>query len=148
MKKEKNVMQSELSIQNDKREVAFKILHICLRVFTYAVIIFGAVLLVFPFLWMILSSFKTGDEATLRFTFFPEQWVFGNYAELFTGTDFPIFKALGNTVLIEVSVIIIGTFVSAMAAFSFSKLKLQHKTFWLLFLMSGITVSYAALMFP
>ena len=148
MEKETNIMQSELSIQNDKRETAFKILRICLRVFTYAVIVFGAALLVFPFLWMVLSSFKTGDEATLRFTFFPEVWVFGNYAELFTGTDFPIFKALGNTVLIEVSVIVIGTFVSAMAAFSFAKLKLQHKTFWLLFLMSGMMVPYAALMLP
>ena len=138
MEKETNIMQSELSIQNDKRETAFKILRICLRVFTYAVIVFGAALLVFPFLWMVLSSFKTGDEATLRFTFFPEVWVFGNYAELFTGTDFPIFKALGNTVLIEVSVIVIGTFVSAMA----------HKTFWLLFLMSGMMVPYAALMLP
>ena len=35
-----------------------------------------------------------------------------------------------------------------MAAFSFAKLKLPHKTFWLLFLMSGMMVPYAALMLP
>lgn len=130
----------------DKRELVLKIF---LKVFTYIIITFGAALLVFPFLWMLLSSFKTADEANLRFTFFPEVWTGANYSELFTGiTDFPIFKAFGNTVLIEVSVIIIGTFVSAMAAFSFAKLKLQHKTFWLLFLMSGMMVPYAALMLP
>lgn len=128
-----------------KKQINWAILF---KIIVYAVLIFGSVLLVFPFIWMLLSSFKTGDEATLRFTFFPEQWVFSNYAELFTGTDFPIFKALGNTVLIEVSVIAIGTFVSAMAAFSFAKLKLQHRTFWLLFLMSGMMVPYAALMLP
>lgn len=130
----------------EKRELVLKIF---LKVFTYIIITFGAALLVFPFLWMLLSSFKTVDEATLRFTFFPEVWTGANYSDLFTGvTDFPIFKAFGNTVLIEVSVIVIGTFVSAMAAFSFAKLKLQHKTFWLLFLMSGMMVPYAALMLP
>jgi multiple sugar transport system permease protein len=35
-----------------------------------------------------------------------------------------------------------------MAAFSFAKLKLRNKTFWLLFLMSGMMVPYAALMLP
>ena len=123
-------------------------LTVLLKIVAYAVLVLGAVLLVFPFLWMLLSSFKTGNEASLQFTFFPKQWVFENYKELFTGTDFPIFRALGNTVLIEVRVIIIGTFVSAMAAFSFAKLKLRHKTFWLLFLMSGMMVPYAALMLP
>lgn len=141
-------MQPELAPNNKNKQMIETVLRIALRVFTYAVITFGAILLVFPFLWMLLSSFKTGDEATLRFTFFPEQWVFTNYGELFTGTDFPIFIALRNTILIEVSVIVVGTFVSAMAAFSFAKLKLQHKTFWLLFLMSGMMVPYAALMLP
>lgn len=141
-------MENNQVLQKNNRELLSKTLRVFVRVLIYAVITAGAFVLVFPFLWMLLSSFKTGDEATLRFTFFPEQWVFTNYSELFTGRDFPIFTAFGNTVLVEVSVIIIGTFVSAMAAFSFAKLKLQHKTFWLLFLMSGMMVPYAALMLP
>lgn len=140
-----------VTLQKPKPKYNQKALNIFFKVLIYAVLTFGAVLLVFPFLWMLLSSFKTGDEAAAipAFTFFPKKWVFTNYSELFTGiTDFPIFRAFGNTVLIEVSVIIIGTFVSAMAAFSFAKLKLQHRTFWLLFLMSGMMVPYAALMLP
>ncbi len=131
-------------------EVTQKVLKICLRVITYVVLTAGAFLVIFPFLWMLLSSFKTVNEANSvnGFTFFPSEWVFSNYTFLFTSENFPIFRALLNTIIVEVSVIVVGTFVSALAAFSFAKLKLPHKTFWLLFLMSGMMVPYAALMLP
>ena len=136
----------------EKRENvhAKKAAKIVVRIFTYIILTAGAALLVFPFLWMVLSSFKTLDEASNLngFTFFPSKWVISNYTFLFKSENFPIFRALLNTVIIEVSVIVVGTFVSAMAAFSFAKLKLKFKTFWLLFLMSGMMVPYAALMLP
>jgi multiple sugar transport system permease protein len=60
----------------------------------------------------------------------------------------PFLRGTLNTLVIEVSVIVVGTFVSTLAAFSFAKLKLRGKTFWLLLLMSGMMVPYAALMMP
>lgn len=126
-----------------------KVGRILLRVLIYALLVLGAVLIVFPFVWMVLGSFKTPlDANSAEFRFLPVEWVTNNYTDLFTNTNFPIIKAFFNTVIVEVSVIVVGTFVSALAAFSFAKLKLQHKTFWLLFLMSGMMVPYAALMLP
>lgn len=126
-----------------------KVGRIFLRVLIYALLVLGAVLIVFPFVWMVLGSFKTPlDANSAEFRFLPVEWVTNNYTDLFTNTNFPIIKAFFNTVIVEVSVIVVGTFVSALAAFSFAKLKLQHKTFWLLFLMSGMMVPYAALMLP
>ena len=126
-----------------------KVGHILLRVLIYALLILGAVLIVFPFVWMVLGSFKTPlDANSAEFRFLPVEWVTNNYTDLFTNANFPIIKSFFNTVIVEVSVIVVGTFVSALAAFSFAKLKLQHKTFWLLFLMSGMMVPYAALMLP
>lgn len=126
-----------------------KVGRILLRVLIYALLVLGAALIVFPFVWMVLGSFKTPlDANSAEFRFLPVEWVTNNYTDLFTNTNFPIIKAFFNTVIVEVSVIVVGTFVSALAAFSFAKLKLQHKTFWLLFLMSGMMVPYAALMLP
>ena len=125
------------------------IVGIVLRIFTYIILIIGAAFLVMPFLWMQHGTFKAPlDANALEFRFFPQEWIFTNYTDLFTSPNFPIVNAFFNTVLVEVSVIVVGTFVSAMAAFSFAKLKLPHKTFWLLFLMSGMMVPYAALMLP
>lgn len=134
-------------VEKNNAELARKAGHVALRVVIYLVLVIGAVLLVFPYLWMLLTSFKKDlDALSLQLTLFPKEWVFHNYADIWT--FIPLLKGLGNTLLVEVSVIVVGTFVSAMAAFSFAKLKLQHKTFWLLFLMSGMMVPYAALMMP
>ena len=121
--------------------------HIALRVAIYALLIVGAFVLVFPYLWMLLTSFKDDYEAmSLTLVLFPKKWIFTNYSEIWTVV--PLLRGVANTLIVEVSVIVVGTFVSAMAAFSFAKLKLRHKTFWLLFLMSGMMVPYAALMMP
>ncbi len=131
-----------LSVKN--KEIARTAGKIALRVLIYLILICGALLLVFPYVWMLLTSFKKDlDALSLQLTLFPKEWVFHNYRDIWT--FIPLLKGLGNTLLVEVSVIVVGTFVSAMAAFSFAKLKLQHKTFWLLFLMM---VPYAALMMP
>ena len=133
--------------RTENKEIARTAVRIALRVVIYLILICGATLLVFPYLWMLLTSFKKDlDALSLQLTLFPKEWVFHNYRDIWT--FIPLLKGLGNTLLVEVSVIAVGTFVSAMAAFSFAKLKLQHKTFWLLFLMSGMMVPYAALMMP
>lgn len=121
---------------------------IALRAVIYLLLAAGALLLVFPYVWMVLTSVKGDFEAMgLTLQFFPEShWYFENYRDIWTVV--PLLKGLGNTLLVEVSVIAVGTFTSSLAAFSFAKLKLPHRTFWLLFLMSGMMVPYAALMMP
>lgn len=130
-----------------KNEAVSKTLHIVVRVLIYALLIVGAFVLVFPYLWMLLTSFKDDYEAmSLTLVLFPTKWIFSNYAKIWTYV--PLLRGVWNTILVEVSVIVVGTFTSSLAAYSFAKLRLRHKTFWLLVLMSGMMVPYAALMMP
>lgn len=125
-----------------------KTIRTVIRVITYVMLTIGAIILVFPYLWMFLTSFKTRPETngSLTLKLFPEKFVTTAYSELWAKV--PFLSGVKNTLIIEFSVIIVGTFVATMAAFSFAKLKLRHKNFWLLFLMSGMMVPYAALMLP
>lgn len=124
-----------------------KAVRIAVRAIIYALLIIGAFVLVFPYLWMLLTSFKDDYEAmSLTLVLFPSKWIFSNYGKIWTVV--PLIRGVWNTVLVEVSVIVVGTFTSSLAAYSFAKLKLPHKTFWLLVLMSGMMVPYAALMMP
>ena len=132
---------------NENASAGRTALHILLRVIIYVLLIIGAFILLFPYLWMLLTSFKDDYEAiSLELVLFPKHWIFSNYKEIWTVV--PLIRGVWNTLLVEISVIVVGTFVSSMAAFSFAKLKLPHKNFWLLFLMSGMMVPYAALMMP
>jgi len=123
--------------------------YIITRILIYAVLVFGALLMLLPYFWMLMSSFKSPAEiielVTLK-NIFPDKLLFSNYSGIMNLV--PFMKGVGNTMIVEVSVIVVGTFVSSLAAFSFAKLKLPGKTFWLLLLMSGMMVPYAALMMP
>ncbi len=130
-----------------EQTVGKRVLNTVLVTLIYILLISIAVILIFPYVWMLLTSFKNEYEAmSLTLKLFPEKWIFQNYKEIWT--IIPFLSGVWNTIKVEVSVIAIGTFVSAMAAFSFAKLRLPGKTFWLLFLMSGMMVPYAALMMP
>ena len=86
--------------------------------FSTIIIWIGAFVMLFPFLWMVLSSLKTNAELTSnKFIFFPSEPQWNIYKELFSDRSFYI--GLRNTMIIELLVIPIGTFTSSLAAFAF-----------------------------
>ncbi len=137
---------TEPAHKNNKIEISTS--QLVARIIIYTVLITGCLIMIFPYFYMLMSSLKTSAEAanSLKITLFPKKFQWVNYKEVWGQIN--LFRSTLNTLLIEVTVIPIGTFVAALAAFSFAKLKLKHKTFWLLFLMSGMMVPYAALLLP
>lgn len=111
------------------------------------VVIFGSITMLFPFLWMISASFKTNTECySTTLNFFPKKIILDSYKEILTDKSF--YRSIGYTMIIEVSVIVVGTLVSSLAAFAFSKLKMKFRKTLLLLLMSSMMVPYAAIMLP
>jgi multiple sugar transport system permease protein len=118
------------------------------RAISYAVLAAVALSMLFPYVWMLLTSFKGRLEAmdVTRLSLWPAAFLWSNYREIFQ--TIPLLQGVWKTVLVEIAVIPVGTLVSALAAFSFSKLRLPFKTGFLMVLMSGTMVPYAALMLP
>lgn len=117
------------------------------QVIVYIVLGLLALTTLFPYFWMLMTSFKTDAEAiSLTLKIFPQAFKFDTYVEIWEAV--PLVNGFFNTLAIEVAVIVVGTFVSALAAFAFSKLRLPHKNVLLLVLMSSMMVPYAALLLP
>lgn len=113
----------------------------------YAIMALLAVSMIFPYFYMLMTTFKTNEEAlSAGLTLFPKKFQFSAYKEVWT--LIPFAKGVLNTMVVEVPVILVGTFTSGLAAFSFAKMKLPHSRFWLLVLMSSMMVPYAALFLP
>lgn len=66
-----------------------------------AVLVAGAAVIVFPFFWMILGSFKTLGESN-RFppTLLPDEWDWANYREAWAGPPGTLGRYLWNTIII------------------------------------------------
>jgi multiple sugar transport system permease protein len=71
------------------------------RITLYAVLTAGLVVVVGPFIWMALASFKPEEEIRrVPPTWLPETWTLDNFRELFTRLDFPLY--FFNSLLVAV----------------------------------------------
>ena len=136
-------MEEKVTIKYSKSKYKYRIGFIIASL----VVAFGAITMLFPYLWMFLTSFKSTNEAYgLPMTLLPSEWLISAYTGIIADEKF--YMSVLYTLSIEVSVIIVGTLVSTLAAFAFAKLKFKGKKALLLVLMSSMMVPYAAVMLP
>lgn len=85
--------------------------------------------MIVPFLWMVLTSFKTNTESTQMnpFSIFPAVWQFKNYSEVVRNNNFIILYT--NTILMMLWRIVSSVLFSAMAAYAFARLKFPGRNF-------------------
>jgi multiple sugar transport system permease protein len=91
------------------------------KIILYAVLILGLLVVVGPFLWMALSSFK--PEAEIRAsppTWLPHTWTTGNYHDLFARLDFP--RYFTNSVVVAVLVTVGNLVFCSLLGYALAKL--------------------------
>lgn len=110
-------------------------------------LLIGAVAMVFPLVYMFLSSFMTKNQIlSANFSIIPDPWKFGKYTEVLQKPEF--LKGVRNTLLVALPVLTVGSFTSSLAAFSFSKLKFKGKNMMFLGLLSTMMIPFAVVMIP
>ena len=81
-----NVMQAR---DINKISAGQKVRFVLAKTGTYAFLLIMALIILFPFYWMIISSLKDLNEYRQAIpTFWPKKMMFGNYAEAVTGCHF------------------------------------------------------------
>lgn len=107
----------------------------------------GAVVMVFPLIYMIFASFMTKNQIlSANFSLFPNPWKWGKYSEVLAKPEF--LRGVRNTLIVEIPVLIVGSFTSSLAAFSFSKLKFKGKNGIFLGLLATMMIPFAVVMIP
>ena len=92
------------------------------RAILYLILAIGAAIMVLPFVWMLLSSFKTAAEVnTTPPTVFPANPTFENYRYAFEKAPFA--RYFLNSVIVTVACVGFTMFTTILAAFAFSRLK-------------------------
>ena len=93
---------------------------------TYAFLIVMALIVLFPFYWMIISSLKSLEEYRLNVpTFFPRQILFSNYAEAFTTAS--LGRLFYNTMIVGVVSTILSLIITVLSAFAFARLEFKGR---------------------
>ena len=105
---------------------AEKVSHILMTIVTYVFIIALALVVVFPFYWMIITALKQNDEIrAAQQTFFPTIVMWSNFTHVFQVFDF--FKYMKNTIVVAIFSTLGTLITTILAAFAFARLKFQGR---------------------
>ncbi len=122
----KNTMAVMQERDLQKTTASQRIVQIAVRVMVYAFLIAMAVVVLFPFYWMIISSLKTLDEYRLsQPTFFPQTIMFSNYADAFTTAS--LGRLFINTMIVGVASTLLSLVITVLSAFAFARLEFKGR---------------------
>ena len=110
-----------------KIEKSAKIRKTVVRVITYVLLALWAVIVLFPFYWMILTSLKSYSAYNSEYIpkFYTLSPTLQNYAEAFTAV--PLLRYFANTAIFTVLTTAIMLVVITLAAFAFARLEFNGK---------------------
>ena len=98
------------------------------KIFLYIILGIGAFISLFPFYWMVISSFKPRED---MFKFppdlFPSRFSINSFVDLLTTTDFS--RNLLNSVVVAVAYTLLSVFLCSLCGYAFAKLRFPGKRF-------------------
>ena len=96
------------------------------KILTYAFLALGTIVMIFPFIWMILTSSKTVPESMqIPPTIFPQEFTLKNFSDVMA--SLPFVNLYVNTGLMILFRVICAVVFSSMAGYAFAKLKFRYK---------------------
>lgn len=126
----------ENTIDYNKIEKQAKVRKTTANVITYVLLTLWALIVLFPFYWMVLTSVKSYSEYNSEYIpkFFTLSPTMQNYADAFTAV--PLAKYFTNTVIFTVVTTAIMLVVITLAAFAFARLEFKGKNIAFLIFLS------------
>lgn len=120
------VMQNALDYRRLERSA--KLRNVLLKILIYSFLTIGAIVVLFPFYWMILSSVKSYGAYNAEFIpkFFTLSPTFENYVNAFTAV--PLGDYFLNTLIFTVGTTLLMLAVIIPAAFAFARLNFKGKS--------------------
>jgi multiple sugar transport system permease protein len=89
-------------------------------VIIYAVLIIGGIVVFYPLFYMLMNSVKTGPEILHSPTSLPRQITFSGYQGVFERLNMLLLYR--NSLILAVSITVLNTFLSALAAYAIAKI--------------------------
>ena len=120
---DKNIM-TERNIQQVSAQQ--RVVQLLVKFFLYAFLLLMALIVLFPFYWMIISSLKTLEEYRLSVpTFWPHRVMLSNYADAFTTAN--LGRLFVNTMIVGVVSTLLSLMITVLSAFAFARLEFKGR---------------------
>ena len=118
------------------------------RLLLHLIIIAGAVLMIYPLLWMISASFKPQDLIFSDASLLSPQWIISNYTDGWNALNYPFTVYFVNSLIVCVGAVVGNVVSCSMAAYAFARLRFKYKPFWFVMMQISILLPIHVLIVP
>lgn len=113
----------------------------------HIVLLLGVGITVFPFLWMVLTSFKLpGESMAIPPTFFPNHFTIEAYRKIFE--TLPFAKIYMNTIYTTIITVVGQVAICTLAAYAFARINFPGKNFIFIVILSILMVPGQIFLIP
>jgi len=112
----------------------------------YAVLLATSAFMLFPFAWMVVSSFKPFEEIFSGASFLPKHWTFHNYVSFFEQRSAA--RSLWNSFYIATTSTALSLLLCAMGGYSFAKFRFPGRGFLFGFVIGTLVIPFAVIVVP
>lgn len=113
----------------------------------HLVLISASIIFFGPFIWMLLTSLKSSNEATVYPpTLLPTHWMFHNYVSIFTVAPFGLFYL--NSLLTTIASTLGQVVTSAFAGYAFARLRFPGRNVLFVLLLGALLVPFQVVFVP
>ncbi|WP_373231095.1 carbohydrate ABC transporter permease [Cohnella sp.] len=114
---------------------------------SYTAILILLAIVLHPFLWLIISTFKFEQEL-LKYppTFFAEQYTLSQYMNVWD--RIPLLDFFKNTVIFALTVAVVSVFLDSMAGYAFARIRFKGNKLLFTLILITLMVPFQVLMIP
>ncbi len=112
----------------------------------YLVLAAVSAFMVFPFVWMLVSSLKPFTEIFAGTHFLPQHWTLHNFSSFFHQAD--AVRAIWNSFYIATSTTALSLFLCALGGYGFAKFRFVGRNFLFGFVIATLAVPFAVIVVP
>ena len=116
------------------------------KLIAYVALTVICLFMVFPFAWMLVSSFKPFEEIFAGNTFLPQNPTLKNYASLFEQAN--AWRKIWNSFFIATTSTLLSVFLCALGGYAFAKFRFPGQGFLFGFMLASMAIPFAVVMVP
>lgn len=117
------------------------------KIILHGVLIVGGVIMVFPFIWMVFSSFKPSLEViSVDFHLLPKTWTMRNYVRVFD--ELKLLRGYANSLIVSACITFSALLTATLAGYLFSKIRFWGREVLFFLVLASVMVPPHVVLIP
>jgi multiple sugar transport system permease protein len=118
------------------------------RILSHLLVLAGALVMIYPLIWMISASFKPQDLLFGNTSLWSSSWTTENYTDGWNALDYPFTVFFVNSLIVCIGAIVGNLISCSMAAYAFARLRFKYRVFWFVLMQGAIMLPSHILIVP